>query len=172
MTKEKGAKISNFTSKTNKTFWKKWEKNKFWVCIFISCIPVFLFYSGYISHSKDNTGNFIAYSVGILTVQGVFLTLLVTLKSSPVMSRLRDFFPHLHNYLYFELRKQISACIYFILINLAFAVFVPINNKYLVFFAIVMWSYYMVYITIGILYSIRTVMNLATSDIDTRSKMK
>ncbi|PGS41711.1 hypothetical protein COC58_12430 [Bacillus cereus] len=152
-------------------FWGVWESKRFFVNLLVSVLPITLYYFNYMSNIRENTGSFIAYAVGILTVDGVFLTLLVTLKSSPVMERLKNMFPKLHNFLYEELRKQIASCIYFILINLAIAVVGPISNIYVICAGIIFWSYYMVSITLGALFSLKAVMNLATSEVEKRKKM-
>ncbi|MEH6892502.1 hypothetical protein V7024_23135 [Bacillus sp. JJ864] len=153
-------------------FWKLWERNRFSVNFLFSILPIVLYYFNYMSNIRENTGSFVAYAVGILTVDGVFLTLLVTLKSSPVMARLKTLFPNLHNFLYQELRKQIASCIYFILINLAIAVAGPVSNYYIICPGIIFWSYYLVSITIGALFSLKAVMNLATTEVETRKSMK
>ncbi|MBG9716488.1 hypothetical protein [Bacillus cereus] len=152
-------------------FWGVWESKRFLVNLLVSVLPITLYYFNYMPNIRENTGSFIAYAVGILTVDGVFLTLLVTLKSSPVMERLKNMFPKLHNFLYEELKKQIASCIYFILINLAIAVVGPISNRYVICAGIISWSYYMVSITLGALFSLKAVMNLATSEVEKRKKM-
>ncbi|KUF27511.1 hypothetical protein AMR94_23180 [Bacillus sp. G3(2015)] len=152
-------------------FWGAWESKRFIVNLLVSILPITLYYFNYMPNIRENTGSFIAYAVGILTVDGVFLTLLVTLKSSPVMDRLKNMFPKLHNFLYEELRKQIASCIYFILINLAIAVAGPISNKFVIVMGIISWSYYMVSITLGALFSLKAVMNLATSEVEKRKRM-
>lgn len=152
-------------------FWKVWEKRRFIINSLFSLVPIVLYYFNFMPNIRENTGSCIAYAIGILTVDGVFLTLLVTLKSSPAMTRLKKFFPNLHNYLYQELRKQIASCIYFILINLAIAVAGPVDNRYLILAGILFWSYYLVSITIGALFSIKTVMNLATTDVESKKPM-
>ncbi|MGK9490338.1 MULTISPECIES: hypothetical protein [Bacillus] len=159
-------------SKVLKTFWKYWERKRFLVNSLLSCLPIILYFLGYLPNIRENTGSLISFAVGILTVEGVFLTLLVTLKSSPVMARLKNFFPNLHDHLYKELRRQIADCIYYILINLAIAIGGPISNIYVIVIGILLWSYLTVSVTLGILYSINTVMNLATADVETRHKMR
>jgi hypothetical protein len=155
----------------NSYFWRVWEKNSFIINLLFSVIPILFYYLNYMQNIRENTGSFIAYAACILTVDGVFLTLLVTLKSSPVMARLKTLFPNLHDYLYQELRTQIAYCIYFILINLAIAVAGPISNKYFIGIGIILWSFLLTSITIGALFTIKTVMNLATSEVDKRKPM-
>lgn len=162
---------ANFFAKFSKYFWIAWEKSNLLVNLTLSSMLISLYYLNYLPFIKENTGSLISFAVGILTVEGVFLTLLVTLKSSPVMARLKGMFPKLHDFLYEKLKNQIAACIYFIFINLTISIVGPVTNPYVIFFGILVWSYLLVSITLGILYSIRTVMKIATADVDTRTPM-
>lgn len=164
-------KIRIYISKTNNILWKFWEKKKILVNFLLSCILITLYYFGFMPQIRESSGSLIAYAVGILTVEGVFLTLLITLKSSPVMARLKSLFPNLHDHLYKELRFQIAGCLLYILLNSAISIAGPVSNKYLICVGIISWSYLTISITIGILYSLKTVMNLAVGEIDSRRKM-
>ncbi|WP_341320331.1 hypothetical protein NSQ62_11760 [Solibacillus sp. FSL H8-0523] len=154
-----------------KEFWAYWENKTFLMNTIISILPISLYYFGFMSNIRENTGSIITFAVGILTVDGVFLTLLITLKSSPVMERLKTHFSGLHDYLYIELKKQILYCLYFLMINLAIAVTGPIANKFIISMGIILWSYLIVHITLGFIFSLRVIMNLSTSTVDTKKKM-
>lgn len=158
--------------KIGKTFWFYWENKTFLMNAIISILPISLYYFGFMSNIRENTGSIITFAVGILTVDGVFLTLLITLKSSPVMERLKTHFSGLHDYLYTELRNQILYCLYFLIINIAIAVTGPTANKYVIGIGIILWSYLLVHITLGFIFSLRVIMNLSTSTVDTKKKMK
>lgn len=125
-----------------------------------SIILVILYYFGYLQNIRENSGSYISYGSALITLNGVFLTLLVTLKGSLIFIRLKQFFPKLHKYLYIGLKKQVISCIIFVLINLLIATVGPTNNLIIILFGIICWSFYLVDISIGALYNLRVVTNL------------
>lgn len=130
-----------------------------------------MYYFGFLNNIRENTGSIITFAAGLITLNGVFLTLLVTLKGSPIFIRLKSLFPKLHDYLYYGLKKQIISCIYLILINLIISIVGEVDNFILVVTGIVLWSYFMVDVSIGALYNLKIVTDLAIKDVDLPKKM-
>ncbi|KUF29976.1 hypothetical protein [Lysinibacillus sp. F5] len=148
-----------------------WEKYPFSVKSLITILPVTLYYLGYMSAIRENTGSFIGYAAALITLNGVFLTLLVTLKASPIFERLKKYFPYLHDYLYTGLKKQIVSCIIFSMANLAIATVGPISNIWIIIPGIIIWSYLLVDVSLGALYTLKVVTDLAINDEDKRKPM-
>lgn len=155
-----------------KEFWDLWEKKSIWVSALIAVIPLLIYYFGYLNFIRENTGSFITYASTLVTINGVFLTLIVTLKQSQIFERLRRFFPHLHNYLYEGLKGQIVSCIIFIGINLAISIVGPISNEVVAYVGLYMWSCFFIYTFIGAFYTLKIVTNLASVEPDKRNVRK
>jgi len=157
--------------KQTKRFWDCWETKSWLVNFSLTSLPVILYYFGFLGGIRENTGSIITYAAALLTLNGVFLTLLVTLKGSPIFERLKKVFPVLHAYLYNGLKKQVQACIYFILINLGIGIAGEISNPIFSFMGVLVWSYFLIHISLGALYSLRVVTNLAASEPEERKPM-
>lgn len=153
-------------------FWNSWEKHNFITSLIFTIIPVVFYHFGYLSNIRENTGSIITYVTALVTINGVFLTLLITLKESPVFIRLKNSFPHLHDYLYKGLRKQILACIVFMIINIVIAVVGPDINITIAYSGILIWSYFMVNVSVGALYTLKIVTDLAVSEVEKRKPMR
>lgn len=147
-------------------FFNFWEKYKLFTNLMISLLPIGLYFGGYLSNIRENTGSIISYAAVLVTLNGVFLTLLVTLKGSPIFIRLKTFFPKLHNYLYTGLKNQVKSCIVFMLLNLFISLVGPISNIYFISVGIVCWSYYLVDVSIGSFYNLKIVTDLALDKSD------
>lgn len=154
-----------FVNIQNKIF-DFWEVKPFFVNI-ICIIPFVVFYIlGWLDNIRENTGSVIGYAGALITLNGVFLTLLVTLKESPIFAYLRDRYPDVHNYLYIGLKRQIRSSIILIVINLFIGIVGVVESKYFSIIGLIIWSYYLIDVTIGAIYNIKVVTNLAVKDFD------
>ncbi|TAA67891.1 hypothetical protein [Planococcus salinarum] len=165
-------KIQKKVNQYTKKFWDLWELKGVYVSAVISIIPLIIYCLGYLNLIRENTGNFITYASALVTINGVFLTLIVTLKQSRLFERLKKFFPQHYAYLYEGLKGQIKACIVFIAINLIIAVAGPISNASIALIGMYIWSYFFVNTFFGAFYTLKIVTSLASQEPDKRSVMK
>lgn len=165
-------KIQKKVNQYTKKFWDLWEIKGLYVSAVIAIIPLIIYSLGYIDLIRENAGNFITYASALVTINGVFLTLIVTLKQSRLFERLKKFFPHLYAYLYEGLKGQIKSCIIFIAINLIIAVAGPISNDSIALIGMYIWSYFFVSTFLGAFYTLKVVTNLASSEPEKRSVLK
>lgn len=155
-----------------KYFWTFWEKHSILCTLIVSIIPLTLYFLGCLDNIRENTGSIITFAVGIFTLDGVFLTLLITLKSSPVMERLKKHFSNLHQYFYEEIKKQTVYCLCFLVINIVIAIVGIVNNVYIAAIGVFIWSYFFIYIVIGFTFTLKVIMNLAINEVDSQKKMR
>lgn len=160
-------KYNNFVGKV----WDFWEKRSFGINSVIAMLFVYLYWNGNFDLIRENAGNLIAYSIGLMTLNGVFMTLLVTLKESPVFERLRKHFPQLHDDLYEGLKNQVARSIYFIFLNLIISIVGVVSNVFVAYTGLIIWSYLLSDITLGTLYNLRVVKRLVEAKVDTKKKM-
>lgn len=161
-------KIDRYTNR----FWDLWEIKSIFVTALVALLPLALYLLGFLGLIRENTGSLITYASALVTINGVFLTLIVTLKQSQIFERLRSFFPILYSYLYDGLKGQIKSCIIFILINLVIALVGPVSNKVISSIGMYIWSYFIINISFGAFYTLRIITRLASSKIEKRSVLK
>lgn len=162
--KKKSDKKNKFIEK----FWDFYEIQGFIINSLVVILLCFIYHLGYLSLIRENVGNLIAYGVALLTLNGVFMTLLVTLKESKVFENLKKYFPVLHENLYEGLKKQVARSIYFIIINLLIGIIGIISNLYIAYTGLIIWSYLLSDITLGSLYNLRVVKKLVEANEYTR----
>ncbi|MDX1700320.1 MAG: hypothetical protein R3250_06860 [Melioribacteraceae bacterium] len=148
-----------------------WEKRPLIINLIFAILPVAMYYLGYLNNIRENTGSIITYAAALLTLNGVFLTLLVALKGSQVFQRLKKLFPKLHDYLFYGLKRQVSSCIYFSLVNIAISIVGPLDNSWIIGIGIIIWSYYLVDVSIGAVYNLKIVTDLAVKDVESKKTM-
>lgn len=110
--------------------------------------------------------NLIAISSALITLNGVFLTLLVTLKESVIFEKLKRNFPNLHSYMYNSLKKQLQECILLVFILIIVAIFFSKTFIFIKIIIIFSVMYLLIDISIGGIYIIKVVGNLTTKNID------
>lgn len=163
---KKFKKINNVLNSAQNKIFDFWEVKPY-VVNFLCVIPLLLLYIfGWLDNIRENTSSVISYAGALITINGVFLTLLVTLKESPIFLYLRKRFPVIHNYLYTGLRRQIRSAVILIIINLAIGIVGVVENKYLAISGLIVWSYYLIDVSIGAIYNLKVVTNLATKKFD------
>lgn len=160
---EKIKKVS--VSAQNKIF-EFWEVKPFLINI-LCVIPILILYLlGWLDNIRENTGSVIGFAGALITLNGVFLTLLVTLKESSIFLYLKDRFPEIHNYLYTGLKRQIRSAVILIIINLAIGIVGVMENEYIAICGLIFWSYYLIDVSLGAIYNIKVVTNLAIKKFD------
>lgn len=161
-------KINQALKKIQGVFFDYWEV-KYYLVNLIFVIPLaLLYFFGWLDNIRENTGSIISYGGTLVTLNGVFLTLLITLKESPIFKYLKNFYPSNYNYLYSGLKRQIQSAVIFIIINLAIAIVGVVENKLLALFGLIIWAYYLIDISIGAVYNLKVVTNLASAKKDDR----
>lgn len=162
--------ISEKRKKVIKDFWNFWENKNYVINSFIVIVLCLVYHFGYLGFIRENAGNLIAFGVALLTLNGVFMTLLVTLKESPIFEQLRKHFPALHDNLYEGLKNQVARSIYFILINLIIGIVGGVSNIYVAYCGLILWSYLISDISFGTLYNLRVVKQLVEAKIATKQR--
>jgi len=112
------------------------------------------------------SSNLISFASALITLNGVFLTLLVTLKESVIFKNLKTKFPTLHNYMYSSLKKQLISCIILIFILVGTTIIFSNTLVVIKFILIVIIIYLLINVTIGGIYTVKVVGNLTTKDAD------
>lgn len=112
------------------------------------------------------SSNLISFASALITLNGVFLTLLVTLKESAIFENLKLKFPNLHDYMYSSLKKQLISCIILIFILIVTTVIFSHTIIIIKLILIVLIIYLLVNVTIGGIYTVKVVGNLTTKDAD------
>lgn len=147
-----------------------WEVKPFFINILCVIPFIALYMLGWLDNIRENTSSVISYAGVLITLNGVFLTLLVTLKESSIFAYIRDRYPKMHDYLYTGLKKQIRSAIVLIVINILIGVIGEIEYKSLAILGLIVWSYYFVDVTIGAIYNLKVVTNLAVKKFDDDEK--
>lgn len=119
----------------------------------------------------NNIGNIMSFGGALITLNGVFLTLLVTLKESPLFKSLKMKFPELHNYMYTGLKKQLFSCIQLMFICIIFSWF-NVNSVIIELIYIVFVGYHLSGITLGALYNIKVLTDITTKEEQTEKAIK
>jgi hypothetical protein len=102
-----------------------WEKYSVIISILFGIITGVCYYFGLIEKIRTTIGNVITFASIVIGVNGVFLTLLITLQESPAFERLRNFFPTFQTKLYISLRTQISYGLVVVTLSIIISILPP-----------------------------------------------
>ncbi|WP_391203229.1 hypothetical protein [Psychrobacillus sp. L4] len=152
----------------------KWEKYSFAISFLVSILVGVLYFWGWINNIRSVTGNVVTFASIVIGVNGVFLTLVITLQESPAFQRLKDIFPPFQAKLYTCLRDQIITGLVVVLISIIINFLPPSPSPYLSIFGVCIWFYFFVQMFVGSIMSVKLVTDIIIKNfnIPTRSKMK
>lgn len=137
-----------------------WERYSF-IISFISCIGVgILYFQGYVTNIRMVTGNVVMFASMVVAVNGVFLTLVITLQESPAFNRLKEIFPSFQKKLYLSLRNQINHGILVVAISIIINVLPPSPSKYLSSLGVSIWFFYFYLMGIGSFVTVKLVTDI------------
>lgn len=147
-----------------------WEKHSTYISLLVAVAITVLFILGFITNIRNVTENIINFASIIIGVNGVFLTLIITLQESAAFIRLKEFFPNFQIRLYISLRDQIGNGLTVVLISIAINLMPPSPSIYLSGIGVLVWFYFFVKMFIGSFVSVKLVTDIIVKNFDMPSK--
>ncbi|WP_052749663.1 hypothetical protein [Heyndrickxia coagulans] len=147
----------NFISRRLEKLWIKFANL---ICLLLSVVVAIAHYYGLIRNIRHLMESVINFSSIVIGIMGVFLSLIITLKESPVFERLRSLFPNLQRTIYISLRNQI----YYGLIVVILSIFInSLPHSPLLILAsigVCVWFFFFWKLTLGSFYTVKLITDL------------
>lgn len=144
----------------------KWEKYSIIICLILGLIFSVAHFLGLFVNVRFVTANVVNFASIVIGVTGVFLTLIITLKESPVFARLKRYFPELHNKLYIYLRNQIYFSLIVVVLSVLINALPSPPHKIFASFGVLVWSYFFWKMTIGAFFTVKIITDLIVRNFD------
>ncbi|MDN4523172.1 hypothetical protein [Fictibacillus fluitans] len=151
---------------------KTWEKNSLYLSVLAGIVIGYLYYRGYLVNIRSVTGNIVTFASIVIGVNGVFLTLIITLQESPAFVRLKEIFPDFQHRLYVSLRNQINFGLLVVLISIIINLLPPSPSKYLSSIGVGIWFIFFSLMGVGSFISVKLVTDIIVKNFNfpTRSR--
>jgi hypothetical protein len=137
-----------------------WEKHSIPLSIAASILIGFFYYKGLIVNIRVVTSTIVTFASIVIGVNGVFLTLIITLQESPAFVRLREFFPSFQTKLYLSLRNQIVYGLIVVIISIAINLLPASPSIYFSVFGVTIWFIFFFLMSIGSFISVKLVTDI------------
>lgn len=149
-----------------------WEKHSIFISLIVCLIVGVLYYFDFVTNIRMVTGNIVMFASIVIGVNGVFLTLIITLQESPAFTRLKEFFPDFQIRLYTSLRNQINFGILVVAISILINLLPPSPSRYLSAFGVSVWFFFFTLMGVGSFFSVKLVTDIIIKNfnIPTRNK--
>lgn len=148
------------------SFEKLWEKYSIIISLFASIIIGYLYFKGMVVNIRSVTSNIVTFASIVIGVNGVFLTLIITLQESPAFIRLREIFPAFQTRLYVSLRNQIAYGLIVVLISIVINLLPPSPNIYLSVIGVSIWFIFFFLMSIGSFITVKLVTDIIVKNFD------
>jgi cobalamin synthase len=148
-----------------------WEKYSSYITLVGGVIIGILYFLGFVTNIRTVTANIVTFGSIVIGVNGVFLTLIITLQESPAFVRLKEVFPSFQTRLYISLRNQISYGLIVVMISIIINLLPPSPSIYLSAFGVSIWFIFFFQMSIGSFVSVKLVTDIIVKnfEIPTRS---
>lgn len=139
---------------------KIWEEKSGLICIILGVATGGLYYFNILGNIRFTISNMITFSSIVIGVNGVFLTLLITLQESPAFKRLKEIFPSFQISLFTSLKTQIQYGLIVVMLSI-FISMLP-NSPSIILSAIGISIYFSFFwlMTLGSFYSVKLVTDI------------
>jgi hypothetical protein len=149
-----------------------WEKYSIPLSIVASILIGFLYYKGLIVNIRAVTSNIVTFASIVIGVNGVFLTLIITLQESPAFIRLRELFPSFQTKLYLSLRNQIIYGLVVVIISILINLLPPSPNIYFSVLGVTVWFVFFFLMSIGSFISVKLVTDIIVKNFNITTRKK
>lgn len=149
-----------------------WEKYSIPLSIVASILIGFLYYQGLIVNIRAVTSNIVTFASIVIGVNGVFLTLIITLQESPAFIRLRELFPSFQTKLYLSLRNQIIYGLVVVIISILINLLPPSPNIYFSALGVTVWFVFFFLMSIGSFISVKLVTDIIVKNFNITTRKK
>lgn len=149
-----------------------WEKYSIPLSIVASILIGFLYYKGLIVNIRAVTSNIVTFASIVIGVNGVFLTLIITLQESPAFIRLRELFPSFQTKLYLSLRNQIIYGLVVVIISILINLLPPSSNIYFSVLGVTVWFVFFFLMSIGSFISVKLVTDIIVKNFNITTRKK
>lgn len=150
----------NFRATALKKIEPLWEQYSLWICVILGVLTGVLYYFQLLVNIRQTIGNMITFSSIVIGVNGVFLTLLITLQESPAFERLREIFPTFQTSLYTGLKSQIQYGLVVVTLSIVISMLPESPNIYLSALGISIYFFFFWLMTIGSFYTVKLVTDI------------
>lgn len=149
-----------------------WEKHKIIISILLGIIVGILYFFGYIRNVREVTGTIVTFASIVIGVNGVFLTLVITLQESPAFERLKVVFPAFQKKLYISLRNQINFGLMMVVVSIIIYMLPPSPSKYLSAIGVAIWFQFLSLTCIGSFFSVKLVTDIIVKNFEIPSRSR
>ncbi|ADH05645.1 MULTISPECIES: hypothetical protein [Bacillus cereus group] len=149
-----------------------WEKHSFAISFIICVFVGILYFNGLVTNIRMVTGNVVMFASMVVAVNGVFLTLIITLQESPAFIRLKGIFPDFQKKLYLSLRDQIHFGILVVAMSILINILPPSPNKYLSSIGVGVWFFFFILMGLGSFFSVKLVTDIIVKNFKTPTRSR
>ncbi|WP_404452384.1 hypothetical protein LG329_18675 [Virgibacillus necropolis] len=153
------SKVSNWLEDT-------WEKHSVKISIFLSIIVGILYYLEVIDNLRDVLSDVISFSSIVVGINGVFITLIITIKLTPAFIRLKGILPNFENRLFGLLRSQVMIGLTVVIVSIMITMLPYSPSKLLSAIGTTIWSFFFILMAIGSFFTMNLVINIILANED------
>ncbi|MEH7436742.1 hypothetical protein V7182_04530 [Neobacillus drentensis] len=148
------------------SFEEIWERYSVIISILVGILFGVFYKFGFVTNVRSVTGNIVMLASIVIGVNGVFLTLVITLQESPAFLRLREFFPTFQERLYISLRNQIHYALVVVIISIFINILPPSPNIYFSSIGVSIWFIFFTLMGVGSFISVKLVTDIIVKSFD------
>ncbi|MBM7634063.1 hypothetical protein [Geomicrobium sediminis] len=149
-----------------------WEKYQVWICLIFALLSAVLYYFSLLQDIRGTLGDVITFSSIVIGINGVFLTLVITLKESIAFERLSFLMPKFQERLYKALRDLILYGLALVTLSVIISLLPSSPSRYLSAMGVSVWFFFFWKVSIGSFYTVKLVTDIVVKSMNTPVRKK
>lgn len=142
----------------------KWERYSVQISIILSIIVGFLYYFKVIENIRSVLSDVIAFASIVVGINGVFITLVISIKLTPAFQRLRDILPNSEKRLFNLLKNQVLYGLTVVLLSIIITLLPYSPSKFLSALGVGVWSFFFMTMAIGSYFTMNLIINIIVAN--------
>lgn len=139
---------------------EKWERHSVIISIIFSVTFSVLYFIGVIENIRYVLSDVIAFTSIVVGINGVFITLVISIKLTPAFQRLKKFLPSLEQRLFVLLKKQVMYGLTVVLLSIIIIILPYSPSRFLSFIGVSIWAYFFISMAIGTYFTMNLIINI------------
>lgn len=141
-----------------------WEKHSVIISIVLSIIIGLLYYIEIITNIKSVLSDIIAFASIVIGINGVFITLVISIKETTGFKRLKNFIPDFEVKLFNLLKSQTFYGLTVVFVSIIILLLPASPSNVLSAIGVSVWSFFFATMTINAYFTINLLLNLILSN--------
>ncbi|CEI81290.1 hypothetical protein BN997_01108 [Oceanobacillus oncorhynchi] len=141
-----------------------WERYSFFISFLLGLFTGILYYFQLITNIRSVLSEVISFASIVVGINGVFITLVISIKTTTAFKRLIKYLPDFEDRLIKLLKSQVMVGLIVVLLSILILLLPISSNLILSSIGVVIWSFFFILMSIGSFFTMNIIMKIISAN--------